>query len=104
MSLPEIYKSFEGALGAFLAEQCPQIGGSMTRQVLVQGISNMVSKFYPETSLCILDFSWKRQTICILSRSIGTGRSSSRLRNWNTTVRACLQHGNSVLESSVFKD
>jgi len=48
--LPQVYKSFEGALGAFLAEQCPQIGGSMTRQVLVQGISNMVSKFYPETS------------------------------------------------------
>jgi molybdenum-dependent DNA-binding transcriptional regulator ModE len=47
---PQTYKSFEGALGAFLAEQCPQIGGSMTRQVLVQGISNMVSKFYPETS------------------------------------------------------
>ena len=48
--LPQLYKSFEGALGAFLEEQCPQIGGSMTRQVLVQGISNMVSKFYPETS------------------------------------------------------
>lgn len=48
--LPQLYKSFEGALGSFLAEQCPQIGGSMTRQVLVQGISNMVSKFYPETS------------------------------------------------------
>jgi len=47
---PQMYKSFEGALGAFLAEQCPQIGGSMTRRVLVQGISNMVSKFYPETS------------------------------------------------------
>jgi hypothetical protein len=47
---PQIYKSFEGALGAFLADQCPQIGGSMTRQVLVEGISNMVSKFYPETS------------------------------------------------------
>lgn len=48
--MPQTYKSFEGALGAFLAEQCPQIGGSLTRQVLVQGISNMVSKFYPETS------------------------------------------------------
>jgi len=48
--MPQTHKSFEGALAAFLAEQCPQIGGSMTRQVLVQGISNMVSKFYPETS------------------------------------------------------
>jgi molybdenum-dependent DNA-binding transcriptional regulator ModE len=50
MYLPQTYKSFEGALAAFLAEQCPQIGGSMTRQVLVQGISQMVAKFYPETS------------------------------------------------------
>jgi len=47
---PQTYKSFEGALEAFLADQCPQLGGSMTRRVLVQGISAMVSKFYPETS------------------------------------------------------
>ena len=47
---PQIYKSFEGALENFLAEQCPQIGGSMTRQALVQGIRDMVHKFYPETS------------------------------------------------------
>ena len=26
--VPQSYKSFEGALEAFLAEQCPQIGGS----------------------------------------------------------------------------
>ena len=48
--LPQTHKSFDGALEAFLAEQCPQIGGSMTRRVLVQGISRMVAKFYPETS------------------------------------------------------
>lgn len=48
--MPQSYKSFEGALEAFLAEQCPQIGGQLTRRVLVQGISGMVSKFYPETS------------------------------------------------------
>ncbi len=47
---PQMYKSFEGALEHFLAEQCPQIGGSMTRQVLVQSIRDMVHKFYPETS------------------------------------------------------
>ena len=47
---PQIYKSFEGALENFLSEQCPQIGGSMTRQVLVQSIRDMVHKFYPETS------------------------------------------------------
>lgn len=48
--VPQTYKSFEGALEAFLAEQCPQIGGSMTRRVLVQGISTMVATFYPQTS------------------------------------------------------
>ena len=48
--VPQTYKSFEGALEAFLAEQCPQIGGSMTRRVLVQGISIMVATFYPQTS------------------------------------------------------
>ena len=47
---PQLYKSFEGALENFLADQCPQIGGRMTRQVLVQGIRDMVHKFYPETS------------------------------------------------------
>jgi len=47
---PQMYKSFEGALENFLTEQCPQIGGSMTRQVLVQSIRDMVHKFYPETS------------------------------------------------------
>ncbi len=47
---PQSFKNFDGALYAFLAEQCPQIGGSMTRQVLVQGIRDMVHKFYPETS------------------------------------------------------
>ena len=29
---PQIYKSFEGALGAFLAEQCPQIGDINAQQ------------------------------------------------------------------------
>ena len=47
---PQLYKSFEGALEHFLAEQCPQIGGSITRQILVQSIRDMVHKFYPETS------------------------------------------------------
>ena len=47
---PQTYKSFEGALEHFLSEQCPQIGGSMTRQVLTQSIRDMVHKFYPETS------------------------------------------------------
>lgn len=47
---PQIYKSFNGALESFFAEQCPQIGGQLSRQVLVKAISDMVSKFYPETS------------------------------------------------------
>ena len=47
---PQIYKSFVGALDAFLAEQCPHIGGSITRRALVASINNMVSDFFPETS------------------------------------------------------
>lgn len=47
---PQMYKSFEGALGAFLAEQCPQIGGALARKALVGALAEMVRKFFPETS------------------------------------------------------
>jgi Protein of unknown function (DUF1670) len=47
---PQAYKCFEGALEAFLTQECPQIGGIRTRQVLVKSITDMVSNFYPETS------------------------------------------------------
>ena len=32
---PVHYKSFQGALDAFFEQECPQIGGSRTRQTLV---------------------------------------------------------------------
>lgn len=47
---PQAYKSFEGALEAFLSYECPQIGGVRTRQVLVKSIADMVRQFFPETS------------------------------------------------------
>lgn len=47
---PQMYKTFEGALESFFARECPQIGGELSRQVLVKTVSDMVSKFYPETS------------------------------------------------------
>lgn len=47
---PMLYKTFAGALEAFFAQECPQIGGLRTRQVLVQAVHGMVSEFYPETS------------------------------------------------------
>jgi hypothetical protein len=47
---PQHYKSFEGALEAFFYQECPQIGGTRTRQVLVQTISTMVKEFFPQTS------------------------------------------------------
>lgn len=47
---PMTYKNFAGALSAFFSEECPQLGGSMTRQVLVRAITEMVHQFYPETS------------------------------------------------------
>ena len=47
---PQAHKSFEGALEAFLSDECPQLGGFRTRQVLVKSILDMVHQFYPETS------------------------------------------------------
>jgi DNA-binding CsgD family transcriptional regulator len=46
---PQAFKSFEGALFSFLRNECPQLGGDMTRQVLVQSIHDMVRKFFPGT-------------------------------------------------------
>lgn len=48
--MPQKYKTFEGALEGFLAEECPQLGGCQTRQILVKCISDIVRQFYPETS------------------------------------------------------
>lgn len=47
---PQAFKCFEGALEAFFCQECPQIGGLRTRQVLVKSISEMVRNFYPETT------------------------------------------------------
>lgn len=47
---PQAYKSFTGALGAFLEQECPQLGGFRTRQVLVKTINDMVLRFFPETN------------------------------------------------------
>ncbi len=43
-------KSFAGALGAFLQEECPQLGGRRTREVLVASIVKLVDQFYPKTT------------------------------------------------------
>jgi len=47
---PVSYKSFCGALNAFLEQELPQIGGSRTRKMLVNVINDMVCQFFPETS------------------------------------------------------
>ncbi|MFA6716884.1 MAG: DUF1670 domain-containing protein [Victivallaceae bacterium] len=47
---PQFYKSFMGALEAFFAQECPQIAGFRTRQVLVKTINDMVLQFFPETN------------------------------------------------------
>jgi DNA-binding CsgD family transcriptional regulator len=47
---PMQQKTFEGALGSFFANECPQLGGERTRQVLVQLIAELVGRFYPQTS------------------------------------------------------
>ena len=47
---PQAKKCFDGALNAFLAQECPQLGGHRTRQVLVQSLVQMVNQFFPETN------------------------------------------------------
>ncbi len=40
-------KTFSAALGLFLEQQCPQMGGHLTRQVIVDKIQELVDTFYP---------------------------------------------------------
>jgi len=47
---PMQHKCFAGALGAFFAAECPQVGGERTRGVLVGAVVEMVNRFYPETT------------------------------------------------------
>ena len=47
---PMQHKTFEGALGSFFANECPQLGGDRTRQVLVQLIAELVGRFFPQTT------------------------------------------------------
>lgn len=47
---PQQHKTYEAALSAFFENECPQLGGTRTRQVLVQSLSEMRRAFFPETS------------------------------------------------------
>jgi predicted transcriptional regulator len=47
---PQLHKSFDSALEAFFAEECPQLGGARTRHVLVQSIRQMVETYYPNST------------------------------------------------------
>lgn len=47
---PQCFKTFEGALGAFIAAECPQLGGLLTRKALVQAIAQLVTAHYPSTT------------------------------------------------------
>lgn len=40
-------KTFASALSLFFEEQCPQMGGQLTRKVLVNKIQDLVEEFYP---------------------------------------------------------
>jgi len=47
---PQTHKSFVGALNAFFADECPQLGGDLSRKALVKAVEAMVRRFFPETS------------------------------------------------------
>jgi hypothetical protein len=40
-------KTFASALDRFFEEQCPQLGGHLTRQVIVNTVQSLVEEFYP---------------------------------------------------------
>lgn len=43
-------KTFASALSLFFEQQCPQMGGHLTRQVLVNNVQKLVDEFYPANS------------------------------------------------------
>lgn len=47
---PTEQKTFTGALSAFFAREFPQQAGERARQAIVQGIVEMVHRFFPETA------------------------------------------------------
>jgi predicted transcriptional regulator len=47
---PQQFKTFAGALAAYFAAEFPQLAGDRMRRALVQGIIEMVERFYPETT------------------------------------------------------
>lgn len=47
---PTEQKTFTGALSAFFAREFPQQAGDRARQAIVQGIVEMVHRFFPETA------------------------------------------------------
>lgn len=47
---PQSQKNFAGALNAFFKNECPAIGGNLTRRALVASVVGMVGEFYPETT------------------------------------------------------
>jgi len=43
-------KTFASALSLFLQKQCPQMGGDLTREVLVRNIQLLVDEFFPSNT------------------------------------------------------
>jgi DNA-binding CsgD family transcriptional regulator len=52
-------KTFASALSLFFEQQCPQMGGHLTRQVLVNNVKKLVDEFYPpNTNLRMGQVMW----------------------------------------------
>ena len=47
---PQCFKTFEGALSAFSAEECPQLCGLLTRKALVQAVAQRDTAPNPATT------------------------------------------------------
>jgi len=47
---PQCFKTFEGALDSFFSQECPQLGGALSRKALVNAIAGLVGDFYPSST------------------------------------------------------
>ncbi|VGO19802.1 hypothetical protein SCARR_01862 [Pontiella sulfatireligans] len=62
-----------GALEAFSADECPQLGGLRTRKVLVQIVLGMVNEFYLESHLRQGPIQWVE---VVVEPALNRGRSN----------------------------
>jgi DNA-binding CsgD family transcriptional regulator len=77
---PQTFKTFDGALFAFFASECPQLGGDRTRQMLASSIHDMFRRFFPGT-----DHLEPGQTTWVTVHKDAKGSYGKRIRDTGLT-------------------